>query len=61
MEGLPDAAVLFLGLRNISWSGVIVEHANLREGQEKNYEFSSPGIYKNKVLNTALLHIKIYH
>lgn len=35
VEGLPDAAVLFLGLCNISWSGVIREHASLHWGQEE--------------------------
>ena len=35
VEGLPGAAVLFPGLCNISWSGVIMEHASLQEGQEE--------------------------
>jgi len=35
VEGLSAAAVLFPGLNNISWTGVIKEHVSLHEGQEE--------------------------
>lgn len=54
VEVLPDATVLIPGLRNISWSGVMIKHASLCEGQEeKKDDLSSPGVCKKKLLHTA--------